>query len=100
MAKRLYRSEKDQIIGGVCAGIAEYFNIDPVVIRIIFVIALLSEGFGLIVYIILWIVIPSENSVKKNNKEVVEENTEEIIADIKEVTKGLKKEIKSDTKKK
>ena len=100
MSKKLYRSEKDKIIGGVCAGIAEYFSIDPVIIRIIFVIALITEGFGLMVYIVLWIVLPSESSKKEKSKEIVEENTEEIISDIKEVTKGLKKEIKSDTKKK
>ena len=100
MSKKLYRSEKDKIIGGVCAGIADYFNIDPVIIRIIFVIALITEGLGLMVYIVLWIVLPSERSKKEKSKEIVEENTEEIISDIKEVTKGLKKEIKSDTKKK
>jgi phage shock protein C len=100
MSKRFYRSEKDKIIGGVCAGIADYLNIDPVVIRIIFVVALLTEGFGLMLYIILWIVIPSENSKKESNKEIVEENTEEIVTNLKGVTKGLKKEIKSDTKKK
>jgi phage shock protein C len=99
MSKKLYRKDKEKMIGGVCAGIADYLNIDPVIIRIIFIIALLTEGFGLIIYIILWIILPSKDSKKGKSNEVVEENTEEIIGEIKEITKGLKKEIKSDTKK-
>jgi phage shock protein C len=100
MNKRLYRSKKDKIIGGVCAGIAEYLNIDPAIVRILFALALITEGFGLMLYIILWIVIPEEESIDKDSKEVVEENLEEIKENVVEVTKGLRKEVKSDTKKK
>lgn len=59
MKKRLYRSNTDRKIAGVCSGIAEYFNIDPVIIRVLFVILLLPGGFpGFIPYVILWIVVP------------------------------------------
>lgn len=59
MAKRLYRSRNDRMIAGVCGGIAEYFDIDPVLVRIIAVILLLPGGFpGLIPYLILWVVVP------------------------------------------
>jgi phage shock protein C len=62
--KKLYRSRTDKKIAGVCAGIAEYFDIDPTIVRIIFVILLLPGGFpGLIPYLILWIVIPEEPDV-------------------------------------
>ena len=57
--KRLYRDENDKILGGVCAGLANYFGIDVVIIRIIFVVLAISFGFGLIPYIILWIALPS-----------------------------------------
>ena len=61
--KKLYRSTTDKKIAGVSAGIAEYFNIDPTIIRIIFVILLLPGGFpGLIPYVILWIVVPAKPS--------------------------------------
>lgn len=55
------------MIAGVCGGLAEYFNIDPVIIRIIGVILLLPGGFpGLIPYLILWIIVPEEGEpVKK-----------------------------------
>ena len=57
--KKLYRSQKDMKIAGVCAGLAEYFNIDPTIVRIIFIILLLPGGFpGLIPYLILWAIVP------------------------------------------
>jgi len=57
--KKLYRSSTDKKIAGVCAGIAEYFNIDPTIIRIIFVILLLPGGLpGVVPYVLLWILVP------------------------------------------
>lgn len=59
MSKKLYRSRTDKKIAGVCGGLAEYFNIDPVIVRIGFVILLLPGGFpGLLPYIILWLIVP------------------------------------------
>jgi phage shock protein PspC (stress-responsive transcriptional regulator) len=58
--RRLYRDTESRIIGGVCAGIAAYFNIDPVFVRIIFVILpFISLGIIIPIYIILWIVVPA-----------------------------------------
>jgi phage shock protein PspC (stress-responsive transcriptional regulator) len=57
--KRLYRSSKDRILGGVCGGIGEYLGIDPVVIRLVWIIfTLLSLGIGIIAYLIAWFIIP------------------------------------------
>ena len=56
--KRLYRSKKDKIIGGVCGGIAEYFGIDPVIVRVIAVVLAFMGGSGILAYIIAWIIIP------------------------------------------
>ncbi|MBS3811240.1 MAG: PspC domain-containing protein [Halanaerobiales bacterium] len=58
MTKKLYRSKKDQIIGGVCGGIAEYFAVDPTLVRLAFVLLAFVEGAGIIGYIIAWIIIP------------------------------------------
>ena len=58
--KRLYRSTTDKMIGGVSGGLAEYMNIDPVIVRILFVLLVLFGGSGVLVYIILWIVIPEK----------------------------------------
>lgn len=56
--RRLYRSGRDRILGGVCGGIAEYFGIDPVIVRLLWVIGTLAWGFGILLYIICWIIIP------------------------------------------
>lgn len=56
--KRLYRSGKDKILGGVCGGIAEYFNIDPTIVRLIWVFFALAYGTGILAYLIGWLIIP------------------------------------------
>ncbi len=76
MEKKIYRSQKNKVIGGVCGGIGEYFDIDPVLIRLIFIILFFSAGVGFLGYIIAWIIIP-EKPLDKANIEV--ENDEETI---------------------
>ena len=56
--RRIYRSPDDKMIGGVCGGLARYFDIDPTIVRLIAVVLLLGFGIGLLAYIIAWIVIP------------------------------------------
>lgn len=59
--KRLYRSKSDRILGGVLGGFAEYLNMDPSVVRIIYaILTLASFGFGVLLYLIAWIVIPEK----------------------------------------
>ena len=55
--KRLYRNKQDAKLAGICSGIGDYFKIDPIMIRLLFLVALFLGG-GLIVYIIGWLVIP------------------------------------------
>lgn len=57
--KKLYRSQTDKKIAGVCGGIAEYFDIDPTIVRVIFLILVLPGGLpGLIPYVVLWAPVP------------------------------------------
>ena len=59
--KRLYRSRNDKILGGVCAGIANYFEVDPVIVRLLLVLGtLFSMGLGILAYLIAWMIIPEE----------------------------------------
>jgi len=58
--KKLYRSRKDRMLGGVCGGIAEYFSIDPVIVRIVAVAFFFAGGSAVLAYIIGLIVIPNE----------------------------------------
>jgi phage shock protein C len=71
MTERLTRSESDRILGGVCGGLGEYFDIDPTLIRLGFVAALLFGGSGPIIYLIAWLIIPSEGDIQE-----VEEGSE------------------------
>lgn len=65
MIKRLYRSRKNRMIAGVCGGIAEYFNIDPTIVRVIAVLLLLPGALpGFIPYIVLWVVVPKNPDQK------------------------------------
>lgn len=64
--RKLYRSRDDQIIGGVCGGIAAYFEIDPTLIRILMALFIIF-GIGLIVYIVLWIIIPKAPETRYPN---------------------------------
>ncbi len=56
--KRLYRSRKNRMIAGVCGGIAEYFNMDPTWVRLLFLLFFFLGGSALLVYLVMWLVVP------------------------------------------
>ena len=56
--KRVYRSKKNRMLGGVCGGIAEYFGIDPVLVRLLFLLLFFMGFVGIIIYIVAWLLIP------------------------------------------
>ncbi|MCI6338641.1 PspC domain-containing protein [Prevotella sp. P2-180] len=60
MNKKFYLSETDKKIGGVCGGLAEYFGIDSLILRLIFVALIIGWGTGLLLYILLWILAPKK----------------------------------------
>ena len=69
MAKKLYKSSTDKKISGVCGGIAEYFDIDPTLVRVIAVLLILGWGSGLILYIVLALVMPYDYEVKQGRSQ-------------------------------
>ena len=62
--RRLTRSTTDRRIAGVCGGLSKYLNVDPTVIRILFLVALLCGGLGFWAYLIVWIAAPEDNRVE------------------------------------
>lgn len=58
MTKRLYRSKEQNVIGGVCGGLAEYFDVDVTLVRLVTVVLFFATGIGLLAYIIAWIIMP------------------------------------------
>ncbi|MBT6964351.1 MAG: PspC domain-containing protein [Lentimicrobiaceae bacterium] len=82
-SKKLYRVKDKEVFGGVCAGLAEYFNIDVVLVRVIFVLLALFGGGGVLIYIILWIAVPNKPYQHPNIKNETDSdpsvvNTEEV----------------------
>lgn len=73
--KQLKRSRKNRIIAGVCGGFAEYFNVDPTLVRLIWVLITLAWGAGLLLYIIAWLIIPEEEG-KTESEEKPLQNAE------------------------
>ncbi|RYG52970.1 MAG: PspC domain-containing protein, partial [Chitinophagaceae bacterium] len=83
-SKKLYRDENDKVIGGVCSGLANYFNVDVVVVRILFVILAISFGVGIIPYLVLWIAVPSSAStqVGAQRKKLYRDTEDKIIGGV------------------
>lgn len=69
MPKYFYRSRKNKMIAGVAGGIAEYFNVDPVIIRAAFIIGIFAGGISFPAYLVLWIIMPEEDKIIKINDE-------------------------------
>lgn len=59
-SKKLYRSMNNKMLGGVAAGLGEYLNIDPTIVRLGFVALALMGGPGIVIYLIMWLVVPPE----------------------------------------
>lgn len=92
-SKKLYRPKKDRVIAGVCSGLSQYFKVDVVIVRLIFVLMAVYAGSGVLIYIILWIVMPEENgdSYAENIKKNINENDK---SKIKQEIKTAAQEIK------
>lgn len=112
--KRLYRSETDKMLGGVCGGIAEYLMIDSSIVRILFVLFSLMGGSGVLLYFVLWLIIPTKSSsgvvsdatMKQNTKDmenvarkVVDTVEEKVNASRKSAVKPKKTTTRAKTKK-
>lgn len=78
MAKKLYRSRTDRKIWGVCGGLAKYFDIDPVILRVAAIVSIFVSGLGIIAYIVMAIVVPLESSRGTAPEDEIKENVREI----------------------
>lgn len=60
MEKKIQRNTQDKMLAGVCSGLAEYFDVDPTLVRVAFVVAVMAGFSGILAYIILWVVVPAK----------------------------------------
>lgn len=76
MKARLVRSEEERMIAGVCGGLAEYLGVDPVLVRLAFLLLIPAGGVGVPLYFILMIIMPGESDVDLDQSDVIEKNLE------------------------
>jgi phage shock protein C len=76
--KRILRSRNDRMIGGVAGGLAAYLNTDPLFVRLGFVLLSFMNGIGVLLYVMLWALLPNEDSVAADTRAQVRENVEEM----------------------
>ncbi|MBI2908087.1 MAG: PspC domain-containing protein [Chloroflexi bacterium] len=90
MEKRLHRSETDRLIGGVCGGLAEYLDVDPVFVRLAFILLAFANGVGIIAYVALWIIMPKTSRLQTPASDVFRENVDEIQQRAREMGEEMK----------
>jgi phage shock protein PspC (stress-responsive transcriptional regulator) len=95
--RRMYRDPDDRVLGGVCAGLGAYWDMDPVILRVIFIVLVLLGGSGVLIYLILWIILP-EAQTAAQKLEMRGENV--TIDSIKDFIKSEFDQVKENFKKK
>ncbi len=77
MADRMYRSEHDRMIAGVCGGLADHLGVDPTLVRLAFVLLAFLHGVGILIYLAMAVIVPRESAVEMAPREVVRSNARE-----------------------
>lgn len=77
-SSKLYRSETNKMIAGVAGGLSEYFNVDATLVRLIFILLTVFGGSGVLIYLILWLVMPAQSSLGASTDDTIKKNTDEI----------------------
>lgn len=90
--KRLLRNTKNKLIAGVAAGIADYFDLDPNVIRFLFIVLTAFGGSGILMYLLLWLLLPSDMSEANDSRDTVKENVQQM----KDAVRGFTDQIKNE----
>lgn len=76
--RRLTRDRENRMLGGVCAGIAKHFDVDPTLVRVVFVVLAFISGAGIIAYVVLWLLLPAGERTDAGPRQVMRENADEI----------------------
>ena len=94
MTERLYRSAREKMLGGVCGGLADYFNVDVTLVRLIVLVATFAGGVGFLAYLAAWIIIPVNPAEQGGRieypKRDVGEAVKGMVLDVKDATEGFR----------
>lgn len=89
---KIYRSRDDRVVFGVCGGLAKYFGVDSTILRLIFIVATLFHGSGILLYIILTIIMPEEKGVER----VKEKKISDEVSEVPETSEAVREESEID----
>jgi phage shock protein C len=89
MKSKLIRSQTDRMVSGVCGGLAAYLGIETVWVRLFFVLMGMANGFGLLAYLILWIIMPEAGREDATTGQTVESNVQEMAGKAHELAQGV-----------
>lgn len=88
--KKLYRRQSGRLIGGVCVGIGDYLAVDPALVRLAFVVLALVNGLGVLLYLILWAVMPDEATPTLSGEELLRANLNEMGAQARHLVQSMR----------
>jgi phage shock protein C len=88
--KRLYRSSANRVIGGVCGGLGQYLGVDPMLVRLAFVVLALVNGLGVLLYFVMWLLVPGKSESELSGEEVMRANLEDMGAQARRVGGSLR----------
>jgi phage shock protein C len=88
--KRLYRSESNRMIAGVCGGLGEFFGIDATLVRLVFVLFAFFGGGGIIAYLVMWLLVPTQSKAGTPPRDVPREGLEEMREGVERGARGAK----------
>jgi len=97
MDRRLYRHRTNRIIAGVCGGLGEYLSIDPTFVRIFFVLLGFTNGIGVLVYLLMWIIVPPEDARNVSLRESARTGADEIAEQAHNLGEDLRRAVRSPT---
>jgi phage shock protein PspC (stress-responsive transcriptional regulator) len=92
--KRLYRSSDQKMFLGVCGGLAEYFDMDPTIVRLLFVLGALLGGVGVVLYVVLALIMPAEDMLDTHPREAARSTVDEATAEVQRLADQAAAEIR------
>jgi phage shock protein C len=96
MEKKLFRSRSERMIAGVCGGLGEYLGVDPVWLRLFFILLLFATGFGFWAYLILWIIVPEEGRESGTPGDTVQANVQDMADRAREFGQSIQRGLRGD----
>jgi phage shock protein PspC (stress-responsive transcriptional regulator) len=87
--RKFYRNRSNRMVAGICSGLAHYFSLDPLLVRLVFVALALVNGLGFLIYLIMWIIVPDETNQNLSGEDIVHANLQDMSQQAKRIGRTL-----------